>query len=78
MNVEHSVFDDELTQCVADIRQALVNLEIRRRQAEQECFVANWLMQNPTLSVSDYTMCHSTDWSNGVTKFWIGKTNEQV
>lgn len=40
----------------------------------KECFVAQFIIQNPNLDIKDYTMIYQPDWANnGVFKFWIEK-----
>lgn len=39
----------------------------------QECFVAQWILQNPDESISDWTMCHQPNYwkGSGGMKFWM-------
>lgn len=40
----------------------------------RECFVAQFIIQNPNENIKDYVMIYQPDWSNnGVFKFWMEK-----
>jgi hypothetical protein len=56
-------------------REALLQLARNTIQNNQDCFIANWVMQNPTELLSDYKLCHKTDWcaEGSPTEFWIEK-----
>lgn len=58
------------------VQQARDNLLMLARntiQANQDCFIAHWVLQNPTELLSDYKLCHRTDWAadGSPTEFWI-------
>lgn len=38
----------------------------------RECFVAQFIIQNPNENIKDYVMMYQPDWyNNGVFKFWM-------
>ena len=39
--------------------------------ANEECFVAQWVLQNQDKQIDDYTMCYQ--YCGDTIKFWMGK-----
>lgn len=39
-----------------------------------ECFIAQWILQNPDENIKDWILCHQPDWSGGgYMKFWMDR-----
>lgn len=40
-------------------------------EANKECFVAQWVMQNTDKNIDDYVLCYQ--YAGDVIKFWMGE-----
>ena len=45
----------------------------------QECYIAQWVLQNPDENISDWMLCHQPDWlgGDGYMKFWMERKEEK-
>lgn len=52
-------------------REQIVHLAIKTLAQNKECYIAQWIIQNPDKRIEDYTLCEQNDWAGGVRRFWI-------
>ena len=52
----------------------IVQQAVKSLAQNQECYVAQWILQNPDANISDYVLCHQNSWLDSVpSKFWMEK-----
>jgi hypothetical protein len=39
----------------------------------QECYMAQWILQNPIANLDDYVLVTQSNWSTGEHRFWMEK-----
>lgn len=52
-------------------KEQILKKAIETLNKNQECYIAQWIKQNPDKNISDYTLCHQT--VDGVFKVWLKK-----
>lgn len=50
-------------------------VEQARKTIEQnkECFVAQWILQNPDEKIEDYVLAYQDDWATDKHRIWLEK-----
>jgi hypothetical protein len=48
----------------------LTNKAVTAINQNQECFCAQWILQNPLENINDYSVCHQFG-DDGVQRFWM-------
>lgn len=51
----------------------IVQQAVKSLAQNQECYVAQWVLQNPNENIKDWILCHQPDWLGGenYVKFWM-------
>lgn len=57
-----------------DIRYEIVKRVQEAINSNQECFIANWLVQNPNADLSTLRLCHG--FKGNYYEFWITETEK--
>lgn len=58
------------------ITDDLLELSMKTIQINIDCFVAQWILQNPDANIEDYSMCYGIDEETGWTKFYMKKLDK--
>lgn len=62
-----------------DVVSHIVQQAIETLENNRECYIAQWIIQNPSAKISDYTMCHQNSWLDNVPqKFWMEKKSSEI
>lgn len=67
-------YNDSLDRTASNIRDELRNRIQEAVNSNQECFIANWLLQNPVADLSKIRLCHG--FKGNHYEFWISETEE--
>lgn len=68
-------YNDPLDRTASIIRDELTNRIRKAVNSNQECFIAHWLLQNPTAELSKLRLCHG--FKGNYYEFWISEVDEQ-
>lgn len=58
------------------ITDDLLELAMKTIQINIDCFIAQWILQNPDVSIEDYSMCYGIDAETGWTEFYMKKLDK--
>lgn len=62
-------YNDSLDRTASDIRDELTNRIREAVNSNQECFIAHWLLQNPTADLSKVRLNHG--FKGSCYEFWV-------